>query len=71
LTALQKDLEVTENLFKEQLKNDQQIILSKQVIIDVIDQDLPWHDSLQSHFTYFTWWSSYPVNQSAYNSIEA
>ena len=70
LEELYQDLHETAIEFEQNLTFDRQIANSKDVIISVIENDLPWHDSLQRHFNYFNYWNGYSIKRTAYNSIE-
>ncbi|GEM_PF-1943661 len=70
LGELQEDLRNTELDFSEGIEFDGEVIKYKQVIIDVIDKDIPWNDSLQTYFTYFNYWHTYTIHSTAYHSLE-
>ncbi|NND31973.1 MAG: hypothetical protein HKN76_05230 [Saprospiraceae bacterium] len=70
LSELYHDLEESERRFTSSLEIDREVLASKQVIIKVIDQNLPWHDSLQLHFNLFNFWETYSIDATAYKSIE-
>ena len=57
LSELHQDLFETEKKFTRQIERDKKIIESKKIIIEVIERDIPWHDSLQSHFN-LKWFNS-------------
>ncbi len=70
LSEIREDLRNTELDFTEGIEFDGEVIKYKQVIIDVIDNDILWNDSLQTYFTYFNWWHTYTINSTAYHSLE-
>lgn len=70
LKELLVDLEETENIFQAKLVFDQKVVQSKKVIINVIEQDIPWNDSLQKHFNLFNFWQDYVIKGTAYNVIQ-
>jgi len=70
LNEIQEDLLKTELDFSTGIEFDEEVIKCKQVIINAIDNDIPWNDSLQTYFTYFNWWNTYTINSTAYHSLE-
>ena len=70
LKEIYEDLNESESDFKQNILGDKEIANKKDIIIRVIEKDLPWHDSLQQHFNYFNYWNSYTIKSTAYNSIE-
>lgn len=70
LTELHADLVETENNFVRNINSARQAIQSKNVIIDIIEQELPYSDSLQQHFKRF-WYVNRPeLIKTTYSSIE-
>ena len=70
LIEMQNGLEGMEKSFSSLLQETVEIQNSRQVIIDVIENEIVWHDSLQQHFNTFLLFYSFKFDMAAYNSLE-
>lgn len=70
LIELQQALQGIEDNFISDLQASEKTQLSRVVITEVIENEYPWHDSLQQHFNRFLFFYKYTFDMAAYNSIE-
>ena len=70
LTELHADLIEMEAEFTNDIRYARQSIRSKEVIIEVIENELPYQDSLQQYFNNFFWIQHTGLIKSTYSSIE-
>jgi hypothetical protein len=70
LSELLDNLEVDRDRFQTKADNTEEILNSKHVIAKVIKEELPWHDSLYTHFSNFNGRPTYSQTNVAFKSIE-
>lgn len=71
LKELRLDLEETENQFRSSFDDDSSYQASRRILIRVIENKLPWNDTLQQHFNLAIFYQGYYLERAAYNSLES
>jgi len=66
LSNLKGDLED----IKYNTKSQERLLYSNQVVVDFLRSDIPWHDSLGSHFKKIMGGCVFDINTSAYESLK-
>jgi hypothetical protein len=70
LEEINEEFEANKITLKRNINEAKIIVNSRQVIIDVIENELPYHDSLKFHFNNFPYQASYPIANTAFAALE-
>ena len=71
LFQLKSDFNLNANDLRLNIKLQNKIINSSNIILNHLENKLPYHDSLSVHFGYTVLWTKFIVNEGAYKTVES
>jgi hypothetical protein len=70
LKELAQNLKTDKASFSSGIDHNNKVVYSREIIIQAIESELPWNDSLIHHFNLFMQAEGFPVTKMGYNSLE-